>query len=1371
MISVVIMDKNRIIKIWNTLKSWLIYGGKFIVYIAKFVVWESKKIIVKYPKYVAIAGGVVVLVVATALSVPPILKWLNRPRPLPLTTAPASSGYQFAAADKKTQFSVLIGESGNNTPKIQATFGNVSVDFVLTDLNQNISKPSKTTNKVVFKDVRPNVDLSYQTLTNGIKEEIIVKAPSEGNAFTFTLNNFGAAPRKIAPQTYGTVFYDTKGTYAFHFSKPFAVDATGARTDNVLLSIHKADTDPSYKATVIVNKKWLADPARAYPISIDPTIVYDTTAEFAAGQMNRVTDTQPATGDGTGGTITYSGGYTIHTFTSSGTFTPPSAMNVETLVVAGGGGGGQDYGGGGGGGGVIYNPSFAVTAQAYPITVGNGMATETQGQNSVFSSLTAVGGGAGGRWGNGGNGGSGGGAGYLVASGGTATSGQGSNGGSTVSQVNYRGSGGGGGSQVGYASNHATYPGQGGAGYTSSISGTSQVYAGGGGAAGSAGSGAGGSGGGGNAPGGSGTANTGGGGASCAGVGCTAGSGGSGIVIIRYPTTNSPNLTTNYQELATDINTIGFYHFGNGACATDSSGNAYTLTANGGMTCATGGMFGYKASGFTTGPVSYSHTTILDRALPSGTIEAWINPANLSAVQTILYADSTSDTLLTLGTSGQINFSTSASTNLATANAVVPISTWTHVAATWTSAGHKIYINGVETASDTNTTTHTSQDYTTYVGVGSGGNTLPFSGSIDELRMSNIARTPEEIKLDASRRPYSVYTSDVIDLTTVSGWNSLTWTELGVTTGDGETLKDNTSLVAQWNFNETSGTAADNAETTADRDLTLNNFASTASQDQAAGTGWTANNKKWGAGALMLSSVATADTLSAANPGSNGLDPNSADMTIEMWVKTNDVTAELLSNNSANGTACTSNGYYLGIDASGYPVFYLDTNGATAGCDAQISTPTTKIHDGKWHFLAVSVTRGTSAIMYLDGVNIGSDTSVTSYSAITVAGNVLVGSTNAFDGVIDSTRVYSRALSQNEIMSNYQAGNVELQTRVGSSTDANDGTWEAWKPTTGEAALASMDSDAANWTWDSSATYMPQAKSNESTIKVEGSGSLKQILGQPQVDDLPGQDGPLAAGRRRILDDEPAAGDVHAERADDRRAAVRRLEPDRPAVRQLAVDPVGDVEPPRLAMGDRAGLEPGRERLEEQGAVDRPAAGGLAQAGHGRRQLGREVGRRPVGVQADPDDRAGVVRAEADRLTKNARQLAHVAGLRLDHEVVGPLQADRAVLQPGDFLGRVGHRQGDDRGQKPGVRSIEDAGAPTRHRALRPRPRRPRSPGRSRTRAAPRTESPGGSGGSPLETVLQAPRRPGSSLAPGRPRHRTDRATRVGSGGRPPRSS
>jgi len=104
-------------------------------------------------------------------------------------------------------------------------------------------------------------------------------------------------------------------------------------------------------------------------------------------------------------------------FTSSGTFSVPSGITtVDVLVVAGGGGGGSGhqngYGAGGGGaGGLIFRPAFPVTpGGTVSVTVGCGGAGRsgvtsgqpipasfgTVGQDSVFDTLTAKGGGGGG---------------------------------------------------------------------------------------------------------------------------------------------------------------------------------------------------------------------------------------------------------------------------------------------------------------------------------------------------------------------------------------------------------------------------------------------------------------------------------------------------------------------------------------------------------------------------------------------------------------------------------------------------------------------------------------------------------------------------------------------------------------------------------------------------------------------------------------------------------------------------------------------------------------------------------------------------------------------------------------------------------------
>ena len=345
------------------------YIGAYAVYGVKFVLWKIRRFVRTYPRYTALAAGVLTLIIAGVTAAPYINQYIHRVKPLPLTTAPANSPYQYMASDKKTSFNAYIGEKKSNNPKVRATFGSlVSVDFVLTKLNPTITKPTQSDNKVTFTNVRNNVDLSYQTLTDGIKEDIVVKQPMEGNAFTFDLNIKGATPKKIAPQTYGSIFYDAQKQAVFHFEKPFAVDATGARTDNVILAVHKKDADIAYQTTIVVNEKWLNDPKRVYPVTIDPTLVWSASTDFSNGSFNRVKDiggvTSTPVSVATGGTITYSGGYTIHTFTGNGTFTPNSSMNVEYLVVGGGGGGGYYYGSGGGGGG-FQTGTLTVTAQAY----------------------------------------------------------------------------------------------------------------------------------------------------------------------------------------------------------------------------------------------------------------------------------------------------------------------------------------------------------------------------------------------------------------------------------------------------------------------------------------------------------------------------------------------------------------------------------------------------------------------------------------------------------------------------------------------------------------------------------------------------------------------------------------------------------------------------------------------------------------------------------------------------------------------------------------------------------------------------------------------------------------------------------------------
>lgn len=128
----------------------------------------------------------------------------------------------------------------------------------------------------------------------------------------------------------------------------------------------------------------------------------------------------------TGGLVSYAYGKTIHQFTSAGTFevTDSSLTSVEYIVIAGGGGGGRynagnNYGGGGGGGAGGYRSSITgetsggggsaesalpVSPGPYTVTVGAGGAgagpdgtdvSGLQGSDSSFHTVVSSGGGFG----------------------------------------------------------------------------------------------------------------------------------------------------------------------------------------------------------------------------------------------------------------------------------------------------------------------------------------------------------------------------------------------------------------------------------------------------------------------------------------------------------------------------------------------------------------------------------------------------------------------------------------------------------------------------------------------------------------------------------------------------------------------------------------------------------------------------------------------------------------------------------------------------------------------------------------------------------------------------------------------------------------
>jgi hypothetical protein len=427
-----------------------------------------------------------------------------------------------------------------------------------------------------------SVSSIYVTINSITTSVYSIKALSgTGSALDSNSTTNGAPTNTLAGHT--SQSNNTASTFgSFEFYIPNYAGATAKSA-----SVESVQENRATGAYATINAWLINDTAAITSITLTPTSTFNFVANstFYLYGIAAVGTTPEIAPFASGGDIvTNDGTYWIHTFLSSGTFTPAKELTCDLLAVAGGaGGGGSDSsgrtaGGGGGAGGYLEQTGRSVAVGSYNVVIGAGGAQGTSaaaatpslvtrgtnGSNTVFDTSTAIGGGGGSGGGfglngtasTGGSGGGGNAAGGTTEAGAAATQGNsggatgygfaGGNGGTNGSyQAGAGGGGAGGVGAVGNASASSSggTAGVGGVGRQSSITGTATYYAAGG-SGGNEGSNAsntstnsiGGAGGRGatstNPTAGVVNTGSGGGGGSYQGTG---GTGGSGIVIIRYP--------------------------------------------------------------------------------------------------------------------------------------------------------------------------------------------------------------------------------------------------------------------------------------------------------------------------------------------------------------------------------------------------------------------------------------------------------------------------------------------------------------------------------------------------------------------------------------------------------------------------------------------------------------------------------------------------------------------------------------------------------------------------------------------------------------------------------------------------------------------
>lgn len=354
----------------------------------------------------------------------------------------------------------------------------------------------------------------------------------------------------------------------------------------------------------------------------------------------------------------------------------------------------------------------------------------------------------------------------------------------------------------------------------------------------------------------------------------------------------------------------------------------------------------------------------------------------------------------------------------------IPISlwnkgTWYHIATTWDANIMRMYINGELMDSQNNLYPNTATPSFFYIG---GISEFAADAVIDELRISNVPREPEEF-----REFYRLgeYASPSIDGGEDVIWQNISWEE-ELSEGDDKLFVDE-STVGLWRFNEGYGSMVHDESKY---------------HNDGNWSGWPIGNwtkGKYG-GALEFDGVD--DYVEVEDDSSLHI---SNQITFEAWIKPSSLPYWQTMLIKGMGLVAWDYGFGIREGKIGY---YCSTGFYAITEDI--------IQIGVWQYIAVTVDDTTNIIeFYIDGNRYNGAKAVlngtlteplihqTSYPLTIGNYHVLSGDDlHWFNGFMDEVRISNRLLTSEEIMARYNSktSKIFLQTR---ESDDNS-TWSEW---------------------------------------------------------------------------------------------------------------------------------------------------------------------------------------------------------------------------------------------------------------------------------------------------------------------------------------
>ena len=182
-----------------------------------------------------------------------------------------------------------LATSGNQTLSTLTLDSTHSASFSLAGA-AGTDYPALSGSTATYASILPNTDLSLTAQAGGVNEDIILHSATSPTTYDFPLSLTGLSA-SVDPVTDNVELKDASGAVLITIPHPWMADANidpqsglGASSGAITQSLVPWPTQQGMGQAVEVtlDKAWISDPARVFPITVDPTYVTDSDATYVS---------------------------------------------------------------------------------------------------------------------------------------------------------------------------------------------------------------------------------------------------------------------------------------------------------------------------------------------------------------------------------------------------------------------------------------------------------------------------------------------------------------------------------------------------------------------------------------------------------------------------------------------------------------------------------------------------------------------------------------------------------------------------------------------------------------------------------------------------------------------------------------------------------------------------------------------------------------------------------------------------------------------------------------------------------------------------------------------------------------------------------